>query len=56
MFEIKIENLQTGGVNALSPPLGTDTTFLIELIPPVGAVLFIERTTPVSLEIINNLN
>ena len=50
VFEIVIPGLQSGGANALSPELGTDQTFTLEMIPPKGAVLFIQRTTPVSLE------
>ena len=50
IFEITIPNLQSGGANALSPVLGTDMTFTLEIIPPKGAVLYIQRTTPVSLE------
>jgi archaellin len=49
-----IPGLQSGGANALGTELGTelgtDTTFTLEVIPPKGAVLFIQRTTPVSLE------
>ena len=36
--------------NDIDVPLGTDTEFTLEVIPPRGAVLFIQRTTPVSFE------
>ena len=39
----------------LDPDLQTADTFRLELFPPQGAVLFIERTTPVFLENITNL-
>ena len=52
VFEIVLLNL-TGQLGA---DLGTNTEFTIELIPPSGAVLFIGRRTPVSLEKSNNLN
>ncbi len=50
VFEIVISGLESGGANALTTELGTDQTFTLEVIPPKGAVLFIQRTTPVSLE------
>ncbi len=50
VFEVVISGLESGGANALSTELGTDQTFTLEVIPPKGAVLFIQRTTPVSLE------
>ena len=52
VFEIVLLNL-TG---QLATDLATNTEFTIELIPPSGAVLFIGRRTPVSLEKSNNLN
>jgi flagellin FlaB len=51
-FEVRIPNL----VTKLTPDLGTDQTFTLELIPPTGAVLFIQRTTPIATETINNLD
>ena len=50
VFEIVIPGLNSGGANPLTTELGTDQTFTLEVIPPKGAVLFIQRTTPVSLE------
>ena len=52
VFEITLLTLDT----QLDPDLGTSKEFTIELIPPSGAVLFIGRRTPVSLEKSNNLN
>ncbi len=52
IFEIKLVNLNT----TLSTALGTSTEFVLELVPPSGAVLFIGRRTPVSLKTTMNLN
>lgn len=50
VYEIKLNGLDTigPGDNNLTNLLGVNTTFSLEVIPPSGAVLFIERTTPVS--------
>jgi len=40
----------------LATDLGTNTDFTIEMIPSRGAVLFIGRRTPVSLEASNRLD
>ena len=45
LFEIKLLNLDS----LLTTNLGTNTNFTIEVIPPLGAVLFISRTTPSAL-------
>jgi len=37
----------------LTTDLGTNTVFTTEMVPPLGAVLFIGRRTPVSLEASN---
>ena len=42
-------------MTAMSPRLGTNDTFILEVIPPKGAVLFIERTLPASLQNITSL-
>ena len=42
--------------NDLSPTLSTSDTFILEVIPPQGAVLHIERTIPVFIESFNDLN
>jgi archaeal flagellin FlaB len=57
VFEIQIQDLDTllpGLPNGVA--LSTDQTFTLEVIPPSGAVLFIQRTTPISLETITNLD
>ena len=52
VFEITLLTLDT----QLNPDLGTSKEFTIELVPPSGAVLYIGRRTPVSLEASNSLN
>ncbi len=52
IFEITLIDLNTN----LSQILGVSTEFVIELVPPRGAVLFIGRRTPVSLKSSMNLN
>ena len=52
VFEIILLNMN----GQLATDLGTNAEFTIELIPPSGAVLFIGRRTPVSLEASNSLN
>jgi archaeal flagellin FlaB len=42
-------------VNALGTDLGVNTTFNMYVVTPTGAILTIERTTPPSLDQINNL-
>ena len=53
VFEIVLLDLET---QLSANTLTASTEFTIELIPPSGAVLFIGRRTPVSLEKSNNLN
>ncbi len=53
---IDLESSFGPGENTLAYKLGPDTTFTIEVIPTKGAVLHIERTTPIFLDIINFLN
>ena len=50
-FEINIP----GMVVLLATDLAVDETFTIEVIPPIGAVLYIQRTLPNSLEGITTL-
>jgi len=52
------DNDATGDLtDALSTTaLTVDTTFTLEVKPPVGATLVIERTTPSNIDAINNLN
>ena len=52
VYEIRLISLSsTGdGDNKLTNTLSVSKTFSLEVIPPRGAVLFIERTTPVYLD------
>ena len=51
MYEIKV----TGLVAKLGTDLPKDKAFTLEVKPPVGAVLHVERRTPVTLEAYNDL-
>ena len=53
IFEIKLLALDGA---TLATNLGPNTTFTIEVVPPRGAVLFIERTTPVSFNTVDVLD
>ena len=55
VFEIKIINMNntTGDIDL---DLATDTEFTLEVIPPKGAVLYIQRVTPVSFELFTLLD
>ena len=58
VYEISLSTLQNtaSNKNALTNTLMTNKTFSLEVIPPSGAVLFIERTTPVFLDTTTSLN
>ena len=58
VYEIKLTGLETiaSSTDNLTTGLGVNTTFSLEIIPPRGAVLFIERTTPVFWETTNSLD
>lgn len=60
VYEIKLIDLElsTHDTNddTLNSTLGVNTTFTLEVVPPRGAVLFIERTTPVFLDDIVSLD
>ena len=58
VYKIELINLDvTGpGDDKLTTTLGVGKTFTIEVIPTRGAVLHIERTTPIFLDLINFLN
>ncbi len=59
VYELKLsglENACTGTCNKLDTDLGVNTTFSLEVIPPTGAVLFIERTTPGSFNDTDSLD
>ncbi len=54
VYEIKISGMESGctpgvGCNPLTTNLTTNTTFTLEVIPPTGAILYIQRVTPASL-------
>ena len=60
-FQITVGSTQngTGGgnlVDALGTPLGTNTTFTLEVLTPQGAVLTVERTTPPTIQSKMSLN
>ncbi len=55
VFEITILAIDTGAGD-IKNTLGVDTQFTLEVIPPRGAVLFIQRTTPVSFELFTMLD
>lgn len=52
VFEITIPSM----IDLLATDLAADQTFTLEVIPPRGAVLFIQRTLPQSIEPINILD
>jgi len=58
VYKISMINLDSTGAgdDKLTTALGVNKTFTIEVIPAKGAVLHIERTTPIFLDIINFLN
>lgn len=60
VYRIQLINLDTGfhdtNNDTLKTALGVNTTFTLELVPVRGAVLYLDRTTPVSMNIINFLD
>ena len=52
MYEIKLTGLEA----KFNPDLPKDKKFNINIKPPLGAVIRIQRTTPVSLDTVNDLN
>ena len=52
IFEVALLNMD----DQLATGLGVSQEFIIEVIPPNGAVLFIGRRLPVSLDKSNNLH
>ena len=58
VYELKLIGLDSTGTGTddLTNTLGANKTFSLEVIPPRGAVLFIERTTPIYLETTVSLN
>lgn len=57
IYEITMKNLDiTGpGDDALTYALGVNQNFTLEVIPPRGSVLQLERTTPISMDLVNFL-
>ncbi len=55
-YEIKLVGIENGGTNGLTTDLSTNTTFSLEVIPPTGAILFIERVTPASFNNTDSFN
>ena len=51
VFEITILAMDTGTGTDIKNTLPVDTEFTLEVIPPKGAVLFIQRVTPVSFDL-----
>ena len=60
VYKISMINLNTGlsasADDTLEFVIGVNKTFTLEIIPTKGAVLHIERTTPIFMDIINFLN
>ena len=59
VYELKLLSLASSlgiGNDTLTTALGVDKTFTLEVIPPKGAVLFIQRTTPVYWDDTNALD
>ena len=58
VYKIELINLDTTGAgdDNLTTKLQFNKTFTLEVIPTRGAVLHIERTTPIFLDIVNFLN
>ena len=56
VFEIRILNMDDQVGTDLTADLGVDTQFTLEIIPPKGAVLFIQRVTPISFDLFTLLN
>jgi flagellin FlaB len=57
-FQINVGDSVNGNGNlrdALATDLSTNDVFSLSVVTPVGAILIIERTTPPSLDTINNL-
>jgi archaeal flagellin FlaB len=55
LAEITITGLQTSGEQALSPSLGPNTDFALEIKPPQGGVLILERRTPARIDKVMDL-
>ena len=58
VYQLDLITLNSTGTDddKLTNTLGANKTFTLEVIPPRGAVLFIERSTPIYLELTTSLN
>jgi archaellin len=60
VYRIELISLATGlddtADDTLKTAIGVNKTFTLEVIPAKGAVLHVERTTPIFLDLINFLN
>ena len=60
VYKISLINLNTGystsADDTLEFSIGVNKTFTLEVVPTKGAVLHIERTTPIFMDLINFLN
>ena len=58
IYKIEMIGLEStgSGDDKLTNALGVNKTFTLEVIPTKGAVLHIERTTPINFDVINFLN
>ena len=54
-IDLKLGNTVGSGDDKLDTLLGTNTTFTIEVIPPQGPILFLERSTPINMDLRTNL-
>jgi len=54
-FLVTIDNLESGTTNGLNPDLERNTQFVIEIKPPVGAVLTLQKTTPREIDRVMSL-
>jgi flagellin FlaB len=54
-MQITISNLESGTINGLNPDLQKGTQFYLEVKPPQGATILIERTTPREIDKVMNL-
>jgi flagellin FlaB len=56
VFEILVPPTGTTLESLLTPDLSTNTTFTLEVIPPTGATLYLQRTTPASMASLHNFD
>jgi len=56
VFEILVPPTGTTLESLLTPDLSVNTTFTLEIIPPTGATLYLQRTTPSSMTAVHNFD